>query len=220
MNKILSSIYTFIFVGVLFLGCTYWIYKNIKVTDLIGNSSVSEVNKEKKGVKKIEVEVRNKDIVRVVSPDAVKLVVDGSKIKNFESFSDISVSPDGEKISFIVHTITPSWLYVSDIDGGNLKKVGLGKNCLWSPDSKYVAFNNHTTDVSPIDVYVYNYNSGEVKNLTASLSDPDYFKQFSNIKWLNNEIIESSYTRFPENDLTKVTEGSYKINVITGAVSN
>lgn len=213
MNKILSSIYTFIFVGILFLGCTYWIYKNIKVSDLIGNSPVIVSKKDVDDVVNKEIEVRNNDIVRVVSPDAVELIVDGGKIEGFESFSDINISPDGKKISFIVHTITPQWLYASDIDGGNLIKIGLGKNSFWSPDSKYIAFNNHTTDVSPIDVYIYSVNSGITKNLTMQFQKVGYFRQYSNISWLSNDLIESAYVEFPENDLNEVTKGLDNINL-------
>jgi hypothetical protein len=213
MNKILSSIYTFLFIGVLFLGCNFWIYKNIKVSDLIGNTSVSN-NSEKKieSEEKIKVEVRNNDIVQVVSPDAVKLIVDGSKIEDFESFADINISPDGMWISFIVHTITPQWLYVSNINGSNLNKIALARNSYWSPNSKYIAYNNHTTDVSPIDIYVSHVYSGITKNLTFSLYETGYFKQYSDIKWLNDNIIEAKYMKFPENDLTKVTEGVVQID--------
>ncbi len=220
MNKIISSIYTFLLAGVLFLGCTYWIYKNIKVSDLIGGASVPSSASKAKEAKEntIKLEIRNNDIVQIISPDAVKLIVDGGKIENFEYFSDVNISPDGRKISLIVHTITPSWLYVSNIDGSNLKKVALAKNSFWSSDSKYVAFNNFTSDVSPIDIYVYSIDSGIIKNLTFSFYETGYFKQYSDIKWLSGNIIEAKYERFPENDLTNIIEGTIKINIATGVI--
>jgi len=212
MNKIFSSIYTFIFAGALFLGCTYWIYKNVRVNDLIGNSSVSPLTTQKGSKKELKLEIRNNDIVEVVSPDAVKLIIDGDKIENFESFSNLSISPDGKKMCFLVNTITPIWLYVANVDGSGIKQIDLAINCVWSPDSSKLAYNNHTTDVSNTDVYVYYLSTGKSKNLTKIPQAIESVRIYLKPEWVNNLKITSTYTDTKLSDFSKTTH-SVEINV-------
>ncbi|MFZ2664295.1 MAG: hypothetical protein WAX66_02950 [Patescibacteria group bacterium] len=222
MRKILSSVYTFILIGILFLGCSFWIYKNIKVEDLVGSASIpSNVSKDAAVGKidnELKLEVRDNNIVKVVSPDSVELVLSGSKIENFESFSDISISPDKKKICFIVHTITPMWLYVSNIDGSNLEKVDLGKNCVWSPDSKYIAYNNHTTDVSPVNINLYILSTDETKNLIGSYVKNGFMRVYSKPEWISGSIIEASYSEFPYSNVQDQTFGKSSINIESGKI--
>lgn len=209
MNKIFGSIYTFIFAGLLFIGCTYWIYKNVKLDDLIGKNSVPIA------LKRLEdtttghmLEIRNNDIVEVVSPDAVNLIIDGSKIDNMESLSDLTVSPDGKKICFLVHTITPIWLYTANVDGSNIKKIDLAINCVWSPDGTKVSYNNHTTDVSDTNVYVYYLTSGKIRNLTETPQQIGSVKIYEKPEWLSNSKIKAAYTITKLSDLSKQTQES------------
>ena len=205
MNKVFSSSYTFILAGVLFLACSYWIYRNVKVNNLIGKTSVPPVTTQKESAKKLDLEIRNNDIVEVVSPDAVKLIIDGDKIENFESFSNLSISPDSKKMCFLVSTITPIWLYVANVDGSDLKRVGLAINCVWSPDSTKVAYNNHTTDVSNSDIYVYYLPSGASANLTNWPQSTESVRIYSVPGWTSNSKIKSSYMDTRLSDLTRQT---------------
>ena len=158
MKRILSSPITLIVSLVIFLGCSYWIVKTVKLEDLIGETNVEEVNDNKNeevAVKNGGYEIRDNNVVNVKSNDTVEMVIKGDDIDGVESLSDITVSPDGKKMCFLVHTVVPVWLYLFDTGNGNLKKVDLANNCYWSPDSRYIAYNNYTTDVSDIRVLVY-----------------------------------------------------------------
>jgi|GEM_PF-3598433 len=222
MSKILSSVYTFILVGILFLGCSYWIYKNIEFKDLIDSTTIPSKTSENADINdtngKINIEVRNSNIVKVVSPTVVEPIISGNEIENFESFSDVSVSSDGKKVCFIVHTITPLWLYVSNIDGSSLRKVDLGKNCIWSPDSKYIAYNNYTSDVSTVSVKIYNFDTGEIKDLIGSHVKSGFIRVYSTPRWTSNTMVEASYSEFLQSNMKNQTFGKSTINIESGEV--
>ena len=220
MKKFFVSPFGFVFAIVLFILCSFWIYKNVKLEDLVGNSVNSNfknplrsLGKGESNQKDRKFEIRNNDIVEVISPESVKLIVDGKKIEGMESISDLSVSSDGKYFCFLVHKMVPIWLYVSDVDGKVVKEVDLAKNCVWSPDSRYVAYNNHTTDVSPVNVYIYSLTNGKSTNLTEGYEKEGYFRNYTDIKWISNEEIKSTFTSFDKNDVSKSFSGSSLINI-------
>jgi len=216
MNKLFSSIFTFLFAVVLFLGCTYWIYKNVKLKDLIGTTNVPSKVREAETKK---VEIRNNDVVEVLSPDLVKPIIYAKNIEGAESLSNLAISPDGKKICFLVHTITPIWLYVANVNGSNLKRVNLAKNCVWSPDSKFVAYNNHTTDVSPVDVFTYNPITVIIKNFTTGRAKAGFMRSYDTPEWLDASSIKSYFVEMSFSDvLTNQKHGVSTIKIETGEV--
>ncbi len=161
MKRIISSPFTFLSAGLLFILCTYWIYKNVTLEDLVGRETSKVAPNLSKDQNPEKFEIRNNNVVKVIYPDLFDMVIGGDSIEDMESLSNLSVSPDGRKMCFLVHTIVPIWLYISDYDGNNIKRIDIAKNCAWSPDSKYIAYNNHTTDVSPVDLNVYDVKDGK-----------------------------------------------------------
>ena len=191
MKKLFSSNIIFALSIVIFLACSYWIYKNVTLEDLVGNTDnagvITEEDTENSG--NANFVIKDTDIVDVSQSGKEKVIVNGDTIDGLEDISDIVMSPDKNKICFLVHTVVPIWLYIYDLENENLIKVDVAKNCFWSPDSNYVAYNNHTTDVSDIDVYTYDLYNREIENISKDLTPvpTDLFRQCGGINWKDAE---------------------------------
>lgn len=138
-------------------------------------------------------------------------------------FSDVSVSPDGTKMCFLAHTVQPVWLFWSKIDGSNVIKVeAVAKNCVWSNDSRKIAFNNQTSDVSQVDVYVYDTQTDKIKNLTESVNQSDtIIRAYKQPEWADGDTkIIGKYIAFQINDPANQTEGFSSINLSTGEIED
>jgi hypothetical protein len=173
-----------------FIFSSYWIYKNVKIDDLIGDTSVvTNADIDSKKAKVNEFEIRNNDIVRVLPAGEFETLVNGEDIEGLESVVSLSVSPDSKRLCFLVQTMVPIWMYTFDLGSGELTKIDVATNCYWSPDGNNIAYNNHTTDVSDIDVYLYNFNSGEIENISEDVTPTptDLLKQCQEIYWEDNE---------------------------------
>lgn len=64
-----------------------------------------------------------------------------------------AVSPDGRTIAFVWSTPAGSAIYTSDVEGGSLNKIGVGRSPSWSPDGKWIAY-AHTDDVSGPQIWM------------------------------------------------------------------
>ncbi len=95
-------------------------------------------------------------------------------------FLKLTVSPDKSKICFESWSPAPKpALFISNIDGSNVIEAGSNrKNCIWSPDSKNVLYINAITQNSSTDIYIFNLESKQEKNLTFSSSDSSGKKKF------------------------------------------
>ncbi len=234
MQKIQSIFKPLFFIGVIFVICSIWILKNIRPMELINDivkeksteaetqikkTEITKVEKEETGinVEDLEISVVDKNIVRKISEDSFEVLVSGEDLEGVESIIDLKLSPNGNRLCFLVQTIVPVWLYTYDIDSENLRKVDIAKNCIWSGDSRYIAYNNHTTDVSPIDVLIYNTESKEIKNLTNNPHDGDYITQCSGIEWVSEDFVVFSCVDRKSSNVDITHEGEvFKYNVITG----
>ena len=216
MKKIFSSPYSIVAAGVLFILCTYWIYKNVRFEDLIGKSNITNVSDTPMETSSRNFEIRLNDVVEIISLTETKVVIKGDRIEDMMELSDLGVSPNGENLCFLVRTIVPVWLYLSDSSGENLAKVDLAKNCVWSPGSRYIAYNNHTTDVSPVDIKIYDITTGDIKNLTGDVAEPGYIRNYSTPTWDNEGVVRASYLEFKETDVSVQEEGITIIDVVTG----
>ena len=98
------------------------------------------------------------------------ILVNKDDYEQIEEFTQVFVSEDQEKMCFLGQTMVPLRLFLSQADGSNVVQVAVAKNCVWDHQSQQIAFNNHTTDVSPVDVLVYDLASKQTKNLTESIS--------------------------------------------------
>jgi len=230
MKKILSSPLAIVFAIIIFLLSSYWIVTNVKLEDLIGQANVQEVSeiKDNSNVPAKETatvggggsyDIRDNNIVEVVSKDNFKVIVRGEDLEGMESLSGLMVSPDKQKLCFLVNTIVPIWLYVYDFGSGDLSKVDVAKNCFWSPDSRYIAYNNHTTDVSDISVLIYDTDKKVIKDYMKGMTPEGWFMQCSFVDWISSNEMKVSCLRISDTSVSlQDSMGDYFINVLSGNV--
>ena len=222
MKKIIFSPIFFVAVVPVFLISSYWIYKNIQLEDIIGKDNVDKISHIEE-IKSDEVfEIVNNNIVEIIPPDKKEIILKGEDIEDAQSLSDLSVSPDGKNLCFLVRTIVPVWLYVYDLDNETLIKVATAKNCFWSPDGKYIAYNNHTTDVSNIDVYLYSVNSGDIENITTDVTPTptDLFRQCGDMYLEDGENLNFGCQLIKFTDIEDVTFIDVTYNIPTKKISS
>lgn len=168
------------------------------------------------------IEILDGDIYKVHESGTKESLIDKKDFasESVQSFVSASLSPDKSKMCFVASTIVPMWLYYSDIDGGNITKIDLAKNCFWSHNSKLIAYNNHTTDVSSVDIYLYNTVSGEKKNLTGKESQ-EIMRVYNAPIWSEDDSkIRGEYTSFPFSNIEMTTKGVSVIDVSSGEVTD
>lgn len=220
--SLLTSKVTLVVVILLFSGCTYWIYKNVKLSDLIGTQNVVSVTKTKTQTSGSEVaiklEIRNGDILQFLSNDVAKLVVDHKTIPGVENILSVSYSVKTNKMCFIVETLTPEWMYLANTDGTSIQKVALASTCEVSPDGTKVAYINQVTDVSRTDVYLYTFSTGKSVNLTESINNPKYQRNYTKIFWVDDNALTADYKDWLISDYKTSISGTSIINILLGKV--
>jgi Tol biopolymer transport system component len=82
---------------------------------------------------------------------------------------DVSASPDGSKIAYVVPDGAWSEIYVANIDGSNITRLTnnewIDDQPVWSPDGSKIAFRSDRGGITP-DVWVMNANGSNPVNLT------------------------------------------------------
>ncbi|MBW6441594.1 hypothetical protein K0B04_01620 [Patescibacteria group bacterium] len=221
MKKLISSPIFFVAVVSVFLISSYWIYKNIQLEDIIGRDNVEKINLIDESKSEADFQIIDNNIVQVVSPNEAKIVLKGDDIEDSHSISDLSVSPDGKNLCFLVRTIVPVWLYIYDLENENLIKVATAKNCFWSPDGNYIAYNNHTTDVSNTDVYLYNLYDSEIKNISGEITPvpTDLLRYCNNVSWVDEQNIEFSCDLRKQSKIDEYTSINFTYNISNKRIS-
>lgn len=215
--KIFKSKIIFFFSIVIFLGLSFWIYKNIDFSEVL---RVGDTSKTISADKSFEVRVSNGNIVKVGEGKKEVILINKKDHEGISEFTKVWVSPDHNNLCFLGQSMVPIWLFVSDSEGNNVVKVDTAKSCTFSPDSTKISYNNHTTDVSPVDVRLYNLESGEKLNLTNHFSSGDIYRVYNTPVWINDVLIESEYERIDFNDFANKTLGISEINVETGEITD
>lgn len=201
---------------VVFAGVTYWVYTDTGFSDLI---KIGDIKKIIPAEASYEIEVSNGNIVKK-SGKVEEIIIDKTDFEEISEFIRVWPSPDKSKLCFLGQSMAPVWLYVSDIDGSNVVKVDTGKNCSFSPDNSKVAYNTHTTDVSPVDVRLYDIQTGEKSNFTSTFSTEETYRVYNTPKWINDITIESEYEEVSFSDFTNQKLGISEINIETGKVTD
>lgn len=168
------------------------------------------------------IEIIDGSIYRVYKLRKSEVLVSKESYESTSRFIDFEVSPDGQKICFLGETIVPIWLYYGDFDKGlikNIKRIGIASNCVWSNDSQKIAYNNHTTDVSPIDVYVYDLETEEIVNVTKPLQ-PENKEEVNNIRFYQRPVWSSDDFMITANFTTLDSDGVTTINVLSGEIED
>lgn len=166
-----------------------------------------------------EIKIEDGNVVKTMDSGESEILVDKDDYVDINEFLSAYKSPDGENICFIAQMQVPQWLYISDTDGSNVQKIDSAKNCVWSHNSEMIAFTNHTTDVSPINVLMYNLNDDLTTNFTRKVQKDDLYIQYQDPSWSDDDkYIYADYTGINFEKLDEVIAGTGKITVADGWV--
>ncbi|MBN1331385.1 hypothetical protein JW978_00680 [Candidatus Dojkabacteria bacterium] len=177
----------------------------------------------------------------LIGEDEIEIVIcDGSICKNnvtdqtsemliykgdydgVEEFVEVNTSPDGKHICFLAQDMVPRWVYYAEADGTDVREeIALAINCVWSNNSDKFAFINHTTDVSPHNVYVYDIETKETTNLTESVNSYEIERIYQTPVWSDDDsTIRSKYIQYDSTADWAETQGESEINLATGEVTD
>ena len=133
------------------------------------------------------------------SGNADKVLFELSNFSNdyVVKFSDITVSPNNASFCFLGHLVDGKTnIYAASIGGVGLSKVGVGKNCVWSPDSTHIAYNNYEGSRDLSDVFVYRVKDGSTKNYTVGTAPENTARSFSTPAWKDSSTLKLEYKEF------------------------
>ncbi|MFC1700388.1 hypothetical protein ACFLZ4_01950 [Patescibacteria group bacterium] len=199
-----------------FVGLTYFVYKDSGFSELIG---VGDIKKLIPADDDFEIEVNDGNVVKSSGKEE-EVLINKKDYEEISEFIKVWVSSDEKRLCFTGQAMVPMWIYISDIDGNNVVKVAVGKNCSFSPDSTKISYNNHTTDVSPVNVLIYDIETAKKTNLTTSLSSDNIYRVYNTPTWINDIKIESEYEEIDFNDFTNKKLGISEINIKTGEITD
>ncbi len=163
------------------------------------------------------------DIYKVYDSAKKELLVSKTDIDDevIENFVVVTLSPDRSKICFVGQSMVPQWLYYANIDGSGITQIGLGKNCVWSNSSQKIAYNNHTTDVSPVDVLVYDLLLKSTKNYTADVQSTNLIRAYESPVWSENDNeITSKFSSLAMDGTGTTKGGTSMIDLASGQISD
>ena len=169
-----------------------------------------------------KIEIKGGNLVAVGENDEAKIIADKNDFEedSIENFISVETSPDQSKICFIGQSIVPEWLYIADIDGSNVQKITVAQNCVWSHDSQKIAYNNQTTDVSPVDVYVYDLSSQKSTNYTKGDASANKFRSYQQPEWSDDDQnLTSAYTVIDFDNMQKQESGEVSIDLNSGKIN-
>lgn len=161
------------------------------------------------------------NVCSVTNPEEPKILVnkDDFQSQAITRFAEVKVSPDQTKMCFLGYAPVPIWLYYANIDGGEVTRVSLAKNCVWSHDSQKIAYNNHVTDFSRVDVYVYDIPRDKNKNLTKGAAEEGFTRFYDLPRWSHeDQKITARFTAIKMPDEKTKKEGLSEINLSTGEI--
>lgn len=170
-----------------------------------------------------QVQIVNGSIYRVVSPsNQTPLVLKESYTSTgITGFATVKVSPDNQKLCFEAWPPAPEpAMYVSNVDGSEVVEVAPGRRgCHWSADSAKLAYVNHTTDVSAVDIYLYDVQSATETNLTAGKSPEDTIRYYVVSDWAGATTLLCSFTEEIQSTPGEERTAECQINTITGEIT-
>lgn len=167
-----------------------------------------------------EIAICDGNICKINHTDkTTEMLVYKEDYEEVEEFTEVYESPDGDYMCFLAQTIVPMWVYFAETDGTDVTKVDLAENCVWSHDSSMFAYTNHTTDVSPHDVHVYDLSTKEITNYTESVNSIDLMRVYEKPVWSDDDKkITSKYTQNDSNSNWAETTGESQITLESGEI--
>jgi hypothetical protein len=178
---------------------------------------------EQAGEETWDVKIIKGDIYKVYESTKNELLISTTDIEDevIESFITVGLSPDKSKICFVGQSMVPQWLFYANADGSGITKIGLGKNCVWSNNSQKVAYNNHTTDVSPVNVLVYDSALKKTINYTADVQSEDLIRAYGVPVWSKNDSeITSEFSSMAMDGTGTTSKGVSVIDIESGRISD
>jgi Tol biopolymer transport system component len=197
--------------SILFTGCTN---KPSSVND-------QQIEEEQVVANQIQIEIIDGNIVQIFGDGKKSVLIDKNNFETINKFTEVNLSPDKSKICFLGQSMVPIWMFYANINATNVTKVTVAKNCVWSPDSQKIAYNNHTTDVSPVNVLIYDINKKSNLNLTAKVQQSSIFRAYGIPEWSPDSTkITSQFTGIDFDNPNEKVEGSSVINLITQEIKD
>lgn len=211
-NKFAHSLFTLL----LILGSSIFLTACINKPPASENQQTSE--EEQSPSSKVEIEDGN---VIQINNGKKSILVNKNDFEEINEFTEVHLSPDGSKICFLGQSIVPIWMFSADANGSNVNKIAVAKNCVWSPDSQKIAYNNHTTDVSPVDVFVYDLSQKSKLNLTATTQQISIIRVYDLPAWsADSTKITSQFGGIDFDNFDNEVKGSSVIDLITKEIED
>ena len=172
------------------------------------------------------IEIVDGSIYRVYKTGNKEMLVDKEDYDTIMEFTYVAESPDGKKICFLGQSMVPIWLYYGNLNESkvtSVKRIDSARNCVWSNNSQKISYNNHTTDVSPVNVYVYDIKTDESTNFTESLQSREDIYEirfYKEPKWSDDDSEVISPYSYLDTSGQPTREGISTINVSTGKITD
>ncbi|EKD62214.1 MAG: hypothetical protein ACD_52C00265G0001 [uncultured bacterium] len=170
-----------------------------------------------------DIRVDNGNIITIDQKGKATIVVNKNAYvsEGIKDFSEVKVSPDSSLMCFIGTSVAGStFIYYSPLDGKNPYRVAGGKNCVWSHNSHKIAFTNAVTDLSPIDIFAFNTETKETKNLTRNTGGK-YIRFYEIPEWSQDDsFVLSNFTAFDPTGTEPSFIGGSVIDIATGEVTD
>jgi len=216
-----KRIVSYIFLIIIALVIVSIVYFLLNRNETQKRESFEPGQSEQVGEETWDIKIIKGDIYKVYESTKNELLISTTDIEDemIESFIAVRLSPDKSKICFVGQSMVPQWLYHANIDGSGITKIDLGKNCFWSNNSQKVAYNNHTTDVSPVNVFVYDLVLKKTINYTADVQSEDLIRTYEAPVWSNNDSqITSKFSSLAMDGTGTTSKGVSIIDIEGGKI--
>ncbi len=205
----------------------YYVYENRTELPILKNIFETEEGEDEAITEEATVaptwiiEIRNGNIVKTQQNGKTTILIDKEDYDDIERFSDVATSPDYDYVCFLAHKFIPIWMYYAKTDGSEVTEAAVAENCVWSNDSEKIAYNNHTTDVSPHNVYMYYLSTKNSTNFTGDLSSDPITRIYDKPVWSDDDTtITSAFNSYDDNNNWALTSGTSVIDIETGEVTD
>lgn len=118
----------------------------------------------------VQLEIENGSIVQVLADGSKKVLIDKKDYPStgITGFANVVASPDYTKMCFESWPPAPEpSLYISGINGAGITEVSPNRRgCVWSADSKSIAYVNDQLEGEEVDIYIYSLQTAKEQNVT------------------------------------------------------
>ena len=194
-----------------FLSCSYWVFRNVNFNKLFNLSGTDSSELGRDGTQSSCIGFTPRRELEAVGNDVVELLADGSREIIFSGgesdlvgvLRDPYISHSGNYLCFLSETGQVTMLYLYNIVNDDLIEIGEGQNCFWSSGDSFISYYNslEDSDLTVVDVYVYDTAEGLVKNLTLENLGPGIIKRCLNMYWKDDTDLYVECEYFDNNNV-------------------